>query len=110
MQLLTQKPPVQTQHLASLHQTQNLQVCYRLAKYYLGRLRAADLAYRRGHTNAGESLSLLNQDWAQIAQWQSWAASQKLKPEIAQLCAAFPQAGAEVLITRQTPQERIHWL
>lgn len=83
----------------------------RLAKYYLGRLRIADTAYRRGQTSNTESLSLLSQDWAQIAQWQAWAASHRQHDhEIARLCAAYPQAGAEVLITRQTPQERIHWL
>lgn len=84
---------------------------YRLAKYYLGRLRSADTSYRRGQSSSNESLMLLNQDWAQIAQWQAWAATCSVQnQEIARLCAAYPQAGAEVLITRQTPQERIRWL
>lgn len=84
---------------------------YRLAKYYLGRLRTADTSYRRGQASSSDSLTLLSQDWAQIAQWQAWAAACTTQDqEVARLCAAYPQAGADVLITRQTPQERIRWL
>lgn len=87
------------------------QTRYRLAHYYLRRLQAADTAYRRGQASHPDSLAMLNQDWAHIAHWQSWAAAAGLESHAAaRLCATFPQAGAEVLITRQTPQERIDWL
>ncbi|MBC8160309.1 MAG: tetratricopeptide repeat protein [Roseiflexaceae bacterium] len=83
---------------------------YRLAKYYLDRLLAADTAFRRGQASSADSARLLNQDWAQIAHWQAWAAANSAHQVAARLCAAYPQAGAEILITRQTPQERIAWL
>lgn len=86
------------------------QVRLRLANYYLGRLQVADTAYRRGLTDT-TSITLLNQEWLQIVQWQSWAASLiGRNDEAARLCAAYPQLGAEILITRQTPEERIRWL
>jgi hypothetical protein len=83
----------------------------RLAKYYLGRLRAANTIYRRGATSSADSTNLLGQDWAQIAQWQAWAATQSPHDEeAARLCASYAQDGADILVTRQTPQERIAWL
>ena len=83
----------------------------RLAHYYLARLRAADTAYRRGQLGSADTLALLGHDWAQIAQWQAWAAAQRAASrEAATLCAAYPQAGADILATRQTPQERVAWL
>jgi tetratricopeptide (TPR) repeat protein len=83
----------------------------RLAKYYLGRLRAANTIYQRGATSGGESTALLGQEWAQIAQWQAWAAEQSsLNQEAARLCARYAQDGADILITRQTPEERVAWL
>jgi tetratricopeptide (TPR) repeat protein len=83
----------------------------RLARYYLGRLRAANTIYRRGATSSAESTVLLGQEWAQIAQWQAWAAAQSPRnDEAAQLCASYAQDGADILITRQTPEERVEWL
>jgi len=83
----------------------------RLARYYLARLRAADTTYRRGQASSADSLTLLSQDWAQIAQWQAWSATQSAgSHEAARLCAAYPVAGADILATRQTPEERVAWL
>jgi tetratricopeptide (TPR) repeat protein len=83
----------------------------RLARYYLGRLRAANTIYRHGGVEGAESAALLGQEWAQIAQWQAWAAAQSGQNEdAARLCAAYPLAGADVLITRQNPEERVAWL
>ena len=83
----------------------------RLAKYYLGRLRAANTIYRRSATSSADSTALLGQDWAQIAQWQAWAAAQSPRnEEAAQLCTSYAQDGADILITRQTPEERAVWL
>jgi tetratricopeptide (TPR) repeat protein len=83
----------------------------RLAKYYLGRLRAANTIYRRGAASSIESTTLLGQEWAQIAQWHAWAAAQSSRnPEAARLCASYAQDGADILNTRQTPHERVAWL
>ena len=83
----------------------------RLARYYLGRLRAANTIYRRGATSSAEGTALLGQEWAQIAQWQAWAAAQsRTSAAAAHLCASFAQDGAAILPTRQTPRERVAWL
>lgn len=83
----------------------------RLARYYLGQLQTADMVYRRGENGSAESATLLTQDWAQIVQWQTWAAAQSPQNhEAAQICAAYAQAGTDILSGRQTWQERIAWL
>lgn len=84
---------------------------YRLARYYLDRLRAADAAFRRGHENALSGLTLLDCEWSQIRQWQTWAAQHATEDAaIARLCVAFTHVGEDILLLRQTPSEWLQWL
>jgi tetratricopeptide (TPR) repeat protein len=88
-----------------------LQTRQRLAQYYLDKLRAAAAAFQLGYDNSAYGLSVFDQDWAQIKQWQAWsAAGAQQDSRAAGLCAEYPQAGAELLLLRQLPQERIEWL
>jgi tetratricopeptide (TPR) repeat protein len=92
--------------------TQNReQLQYRMAVYYLNKLRIAETAYHFGHEHSNYALRLLDQDWPQIEHWQHWAAAYAGKSEaIAQLCKEYPLASAEILALRQSPQNRIEWL
>jgi tetratricopeptide (TPR) repeat protein len=84
---------------------------YRLAQYYLDKLRAIEAAYLHGFVHSTHALSRFDQEWSQIKQWGDWAVAHASKDETtAVLCMAFPQAGANVLILRQPPQERLIWL
>jgi tetratricopeptide (TPR) repeat protein len=84
---------------------------YRLARHYLGKLRAAAAAFRQGHENSTYGLTLFDRDWPQIKQWQAWSAARADQDTAAaSVCAEYPQAGAEILALRQSPQERIEWL
>ncbi len=81
----------------------------RLAHYYLGRLRFADRTYKRGDSTAG--LTVFDQEWSQMKQAWAWSAAHvERNHEAARLCAAYAALGEDMLILRQTPQERIEWL
>ncbi|CAG0937153.1 hypothetical protein TFLX_06064 [Thermoflexales bacterium] len=95
---------------ASLLETRR-QASQRLAQYYLDKLRAAATAFRLGYDHSAYGLSVFDREWAQIKQWQAWsAAGAQQDSRAASLCAEYPQAGAELLLLRQPPQERIEWL
>jgi tetratricopeptide (TPR) repeat protein len=83
----------------------------RLARYYLGVLRTADTAYRRGSGATRSDMLQFSRDWPQIAGWQAWlaAASSNSRPA-AELCAAYAEAGADLLLAVQSWQERRNWL
>lgn len=84
---------------------------HRLAKHYLTKLQQANATIRRGRGNRDYWLNQMQQDWAQIKQWQAWSATGKEQDiERARLCATFPVATADVLRVRQTPAEQLVWV
>lgn len=84
---------------------------YRLAQHYLGKLQRAESGTRWGQQNRLYWLNRIQQDWAQIKQWQAWSASwTESEPDRAQLCLAFPLATSSVLRIRQLPSETLVWL
>jgi tetratricopeptide (TPR) repeat protein len=83
---------------------------HRLANHYLTKLQQANATIRRGQGNRDHWLNLMQQDWAQIKQWQAWSAAGKEQDvERARLCATFPVATADVLRVRQSPSEQLVW-
>jgi len=83
----------------------------RLAQHYLDELRAANTAFGRGYDHSAYGLARFDREWLQIKHWQAWSAAPTQRDAAsASLCAQYPQAGAELLALRQTPQERIAWL
>src|SRR3972149_4269834 len=101
MMLVAASPLRTTRHVAH----------YRLAQYYLGKLRAAGAAFRRGHANSAYGLAVFDREWAQIKHWQAWLADRLADdPTAVQLCAEYPHVGADLLVLRQSPQEPIAWL
>ncbi|GEM_PF-1018688 len=94
---------IQSQALSSVQQ--------RIAQHYLGTLRRANTAIQRGYGSRVHWYSQIEQDWEQIRQWQSWAASgESHELERRRMCVDFTLAGLEVLRVRQTPAERLAWL
>ena len=84
---------------------------FRLARYYLDKLSAAETAYQHGHEHSRYALALFDQEWPHIKQWRDWSAAfVDTQNEITALCQAYPLAGAEILLLRQHPQERLEWL
>jgi tetratricopeptide (TPR) repeat protein len=84
---------------------------YRMAHHYLNKLRAAEAAYQHGHEHSEYALSLFDQDWQNIKQWQAWSANHAVADhEAAWLCKEYSQASIDLLILRQHPQERLVWL
>ena len=84
---------------------------FRLANYYLTKLRIVEAAYHRGHEHSTEALALLDQEWSQIKRWRAWSAEHaRDDDEIANLCQEYPQAGAGLFLLRQHPRERLEWL
>jgi tetratricopeptide (TPR) repeat protein len=81
---------------------------YRLARYYLDKLRAADKAVRRGHETAAHGIRVFEMDQEQIDHWHTWVSSRSMQDqESARLCIEFALDGYQVLHIRQHPQERI---
>ena len=84
---------------------------FRLARYYLDKLSAAETAYQHGHEHSRYALALFDQEWPHIKQWRDWSAAfVDAQNEITALCQAYPLAGAEILLLRQHPQEHLEWL
>jgi tetratricopeptide (TPR) repeat protein len=89
----------------TLHATQ-----YRLAEYYLNKLRQAALSVRQGNSGVQYGLTILDREWSHIQQWQRWSAShQPPDNQRAHLCKEFSLAGSDVLAMRQIPRERLQW-
>ena len=83
---------------------------HRLAKHYLTKLQQANATIRRGRGNRDHWLNQMQQDWAQIKQWQAWSAAGKEQDiERARLCATFPISTADVLRVRTTASEQLVW-
>jgi tetratricopeptide (TPR) repeat protein len=84
----------------------------RLAGHYLNKLRAASVMLQRGRESSTRfGLSVLDQEWAQIKEWQFWAAQHRSSDaECLTLTKEFPLAGFEALVIRQTALERTGWL
>lgn len=84
---------------------------YRLARFYLDKLRTANEAYQRGHENALYGLRVFDQEWDQIKLWHGWAkARADLDMAAADLCTAYTQIGADLLQLRLSTTERLAWL
>ena len=83
---------------------------YRLARHYLGKLRTADAAFRRGHPSVSYGLTLFDQEWEQIRRWQSEAVKRGNDALWAQLCKEFPLAGLEILANRNNMADQAAWL
>ncbi|MBI5931577.1 MAG: tetratricopeptide repeat protein [Chloroflexi bacterium] len=84
---------------------------YRLAQHYLSKLRAAETTYHYGHENCEDALALFDQEWPQIKQWHDWSVAHADEDdEMAALCKEFSQVGAELLVVRLHPEERLQWL
>ena len=95
--------------MAAAPQLENAQ--YRLAQYYLRRLRNAQTTFLHGHEHSTDALQLFDQEWSQIRRWRDWSAAHANEDaEIAELCKEFPQAGIELFALRQHPNERLQWL
>ncbi len=84
---------------------------YRMALYYLNKLRDAEAAYQYGHEHSEYALKLFDQEWPQAQQWQTWATANCINnQDAARLCVEYPLVSKEILLLRQTPQQRIKWL
>jgi tetratricopeptide (TPR) repeat protein len=82
----------------------------RLATHYLNQLRSANRVYQRGGDHSIRSLKIIEQDWAQISQCQTWAVEQQTRDEqAAALCSSYPQAAGKLLDLILTPHEHRIW-
>jgi tetratricopeptide (TPR) repeat protein len=83
----------------------------RLARHYLGRLRAVNDNFQRGNHEAAHSLTQFDAEWSQIRQWQSWSADRTInQAERQRLCADYVQSHFPVLRVRLPTAELIKWL
>lgn len=86
----------------------------RLAHHYLKKLQQANTAITQsGKAGKGHWLNTLQQDWAQIKQWQAWSAigeANEANKEQARLCVNFVLTSIEVLQIQQTPAEQLLWM
>lgn len=82
----------------------------RLAQHYLGKLKQANAAARRGPGSRSHWLGHIQQDWEQIKQWQAWSAARSdAEPEQARLCAEFALSAADILRIQLSPAEHLAW-
>lgn len=82
----------------------------RLTEHYIGKLRRANIAIRHNRDNSSHWYQAIEQDWAQIENWQQWVAQRSTDhPQYARLCAAFGLAGDEYVSVRLTVPERLRW-
>jgi tetratricopeptide (TPR) repeat protein len=92
--------------VSSLQTTQ-----YRLARYYLNKLRTAATVVKRGQSGVPYGLNLFDQEWHQIKYWQAWSAQHgAVNEEWKRLCKDFPIVGREVLILRNHGADYATWL
>jgi len=97
----------------------------RHSEHYLKVLSEASLLYRKGGRDTFAGLKLFDCEWANIRSGQKWAEettrhyhNNKINPP--ELCSEYksalrlsnlyPDAGPSILVLRQHPQDRIHWL
>jgi tetratricopeptide (TPR) repeat protein len=84
---------------------------YRLAHHYLDKMKQAESGVRRGRENREHWFNTIQQDWAQIKQWQAWAAGwMDREVERARLCARFPTEALAVMTVRLPVSEQFVWV
>ncbi len=81
------------------------------ARYYLQVLEQANRFYLQGGEGVLRGLELFDRERENIQKGQEWAARNSTKTkEVAEICAAYPSAGADCLELRLHPNQRIIWL
>jgi tetratricopeptide (TPR) repeat protein len=84
---------------------------FRLASYYLTKLRTIEVAYQHGHEHSTDALFVLDQEWSQIKRWRAWSAEHAYDHDaIADVCMEYTKAGVELFLIRLHPNERREWL
>jgi tetratricopeptide (TPR) repeat protein len=85
-------------------------VQYRLTQHYIGKLRQANLALEHTRENSNYWFRLIEQDWAQIKNWQEWTSVRSADDlQCALFCVTFGAEGHEYVSVRQSPAERLIW-
>lgn len=83
----------------------------RFVNYYGAILAEANSLYPLGGAAAERALRTLDAEWENFRAAQAWAEENTQDDdEAANICNAFPNAGAYLLDLRQNPRERIAWL
>lgn len=83
---------------------------FRLATHYIHKLRQISLALQHNRADTNHWLQIIEQDWAQIKNWQQWTASHSQQnTQSARLCAEFGTDGHAYVAIRQDPAARLHW-
>ena len=81
------------------------------AEHYATMISVATELYLQGDEAVQHGLVLFDLEWTNIQLGQTWTEANAEKDEIAaQLCSAYPDAGAYILDLRQHQRERIRWL
>lgn len=83
----------------------------RHAQFYLDKLRKLSQQYAAGGDNISVSLNRFTQEWDQLVQGQSAAATyaEASDNEALIICSDYPNAGSELLGWKQHPNEHIRW-
>lgn len=98
-------------YLAINRPMNNESLPYRMAFYYLNKLRIAASIYSFGHEHSEYALRLFDQEWPQMQQCWAWAKTHCFEsPQNAHLCVQYSLASRELLALRLDPQHRITWL
>ena len=96
---------------ARLSDTKREAARQRHAAHYANVLEAANESYLQGDEELLRGLRLFDREWGNIQAGQAWAAARSSEDdEAAELCSAYPNAGAHCLALRQHPRERAGWL
>jgi tetratricopeptide (TPR) repeat protein len=83
----------------------------RHAEHYCGVLAAADDLYLKGGERVVLGLALFDRERSNIEVGQAWAAcGVEADPVAARLATKYPLDGADVLLLRQHPRQRVAWL
>jgi tetratricopeptide (TPR) repeat protein len=84
---------------------------YRLASYYLTKLRNLEFAYQSGYEHSAFALHQFDQEWSQIKHWGDWAVKHAHEDErVAALCKDYSEAGINLLHLRFRAEDRLEWL
>jgi tetratricopeptide (TPR) repeat protein len=81
------------------------------AAHYVEVLRTADRLYEEGGSALLQGLRLFDREWGNVQAGQAWAAARAGEDDgAAELCSAYPDAGAYLVHLRQHPREQAGWL